>query len=155
MIFTINSKLAFLLDIPTIVPIHDIQHRLHPEFPEVSSRNIWAEREFVCTQIAKYATRILVDSEIGKEDVVNAYRPDPKKIVTLPFLPPNYLDAEMPESETQKFFSSNNLPEKYLFYPAQLWPHKNHINLVKAVTLLKKQGRTVNLILTGTKKNEW
>ncbi len=155
MFFTINSKLAFLLDVPTIVPIHDIQHRLHPEFPEVSSGNIWAEREFVCTQIAKHATRILVDSEIGKEDVMTAYRPDLKKIVILPFLPPNYLDMDISETATADFFQKNNLPEKFLFYPAQLWPHKNHVNLVKAVAIIKKQGQTVNLILTGTKKNEW
>ena|SRR3989344_1914936 len=155
MIFTINAKLSFLLDIPTVVPIHDIQHRLHPEFPEVSAGLIGAEREFICSRIAKHATRIFVDSEIGMEDVQNAYHPDPKKLVILPFLPPNYLDMEISEAEMQEFFQKNNLPEKFLFYPAQLWPHKNHVNLVKAIAELKRGGEIVNLILTGTKKNEW
>ncbi len=44
-----------------------------------------------------------------------------------------------------------NLPNRYLFYPAAFWPHKNHLFLLKA---LKKMSRNkVNLILCGLKKN--
>ena len=30
------------------------------------------------------------------------------------------------------------LPERYLFYPAQFWPHKNHARIVQALGLLKQ-----------------
>ncbi len=35
---------------------------------------------------------------------------------------------------------------KYIFYPAQFWPHKNHIRLLKALT---KLDASFNLVLTG------
>ncbi len=38
----------------------------------------------------------------------------------------------------------------FLFYPAQFWPHKNHVNLLHAVKLLKQRGRNISLVLTGS-----
>ena len=43
------------------------------------------------------------------------------------------------------------LPDKYLFYPAAFWRHKNHIFLLKAIKNLKSQ--KINLVLCGLKKN--
>ena len=154
-IFTMTHKLGFLLEIPTIVPIHDVQHRLNPQFPEVSAGKIWAQREYITSQAAKHASRILVDSEIGKEDVINCYHIDPNKIVVLPFLPPNYLKTEINENQVNEFLAKCHIPNTFLFYPAQFWPHKNHANLVRAIGLLKKQNVIVNLVLTGAKKEEW
>lgn len=152
-IFTMSHKLAFLLDIPTIVPIHDLQHRLNPQFPEVSSGKIWLEREYLYSQITERAWRILVDSQIGKEDVLKYYKIDPKKIEILPFLPPNYLSSQINESSHQEFLAK--LPRKFLFYPAQLWPHKNHENIIHAMGLLKKNGQRVDIVLSGSKKEKW
>lgn len=154
-IFTMTHKLAFLLDIPTIVPIHDLQHRLNPQFPEVSAGKIWAQREYIFSQTAKHAARILVDSEVGKEDVINCYDINPEKIIILPFLPPNYLTENVDEEKIQGFMKKHHLPEKFIFYPAQFWPHKNHANLLRAIGILKKNNVIVNLVLTGAKKEEW
>ena len=30
-----------------------------------------------------------------------------------------------------------NLPENFLFYPAQTWPHKNHIGVLEALAVLR------------------
>src|SRR6185436_3788013 len=39
----------------------------------------------------------------------------------------------------------------YLFYPAQFWPHKNHINLLRAIKLLKERdGLKFTLVLSGS-----
>jgi glycosyltransferase involved in cell wall biosynthesis len=43
------------------------------------------------------------------------------------------------------------LPDKFIFYPAKFWPHKNHINLIKALAFLKNKGININLVLTGSK----
>jgi glycosyltransferase involved in cell wall biosynthesis len=42
--------------------------------------------------------------------------------------------------------------KSYLFYPAQFWPHKNHIVIIKALKKLKDQGKFLNLIFTGSDK---
>jgi len=130
---------TFHNDVPFIVAIHDLQHRINPQFPEVSAGNLWEWREYFFRNATRNALAIFVDSEIGKEDVVNCYQTPPEKIVTLPFLPPDYLDEEVSEAlldETRKTF---NLPKKFLFYPAQFWPHKNHAKIVSALGRIKRE----------------
>jgi len=45
------------------------------------------------------------------------------------------------------------LPEKYIFYPAQLWEHKNHKNLLKAFKILREKDINISLVLTGFPKS--
>ena len=42
------------------------------------------------------------------------------------------------------------LPQRYLFYPAQFWPHKNHLRLVEALGILRQRDLRVPLVLTGS-----
>ncbi len=149
------APLVFHLDIPSINPIHDLQHRINPQFPEVSNHGIWKERERSYNKLCKISKKILVDSEIGKEDVMNFYNVDENKIIILPFLPPNYLNEHLSKTELELSKKQNNLPEKFLFYPAQFWPHKNHIAILNAIKLLKDKGTIVNAVFTGSDKKQW
>ena len=70
--------------------IHDLQHRLQPEFPEVSANGEWERREYRFRNGARYATLLLADSEVGKEDLLNFYGPygvTPDRVKVLPFIP--------------------------------------------------------------------
>jgi hypothetical protein len=58
--------------------------------------------------------------------------------------------------------SSFSVREKYgiqndfFIYPAQFWPHKNHVNLLHALAIIKSKDPSVpNLILTGSDKGNW
>lgn len=144
-----SSNLSFLCDTPSIVAIHDVMHRVHPQFKEVSSGGRWENREYGFQNISKKAFRILVDSEVGRQDVIRYYKTLPKKVVVLPFLAPLYLDTKITKKSANEICKSLKVPDKYIFYPAKFWPHKNHLNLIKALTILKNQGRKVNLVLTG------
>jgi hypothetical protein len=66
---------VFETGVPGVVAIHDLQHRLQPEFPEVSAAGEWERREYVLRNCARSATSILVDSEVGKEHVLLFYGP--------------------------------------------------------------------------------
>ena len=44
----------------------------------------------------------------------------------------------------------HGLTTPYLFYPAQLWPHKNHVRIVEAVALLRAEGLLVTVAFTGS-----
>jgi len=121
--------------------IHDLQHRLQPEFPEVSANGEWERREYRFRNGARYATLLLTDSEVGKEDILNCYGPygvTPDRVKVLPFIPACYLAQDVPEGERRRVRATYHLPERYLFYPAQFWPHKNHIRIVQALGLLKQ-----------------
>ncbi len=153
--YVASSNLSFLINIPSVTPIHDIQHRINPHFKEVSSGGRWEYREYEFSNIAKKSFRVLVDSEIGKEDMINYYHTNPDKIVILPYLAPSYLNSEISLSKSASVIKRFHLPRDFIFYPAKFWPHKNHINLVKAIKILNKQGKRVNLVLAGSKNAEF
>ena len=142
MLYSAPQRLSFEVNIPYVMAIHDLQHRLQPEFPEVSSNGEWEAREYLFRNAARYATILLADSEVGKEDILNfygCYGIEPEQIKVLPFLPSGYLFEAHDEDERQRIRQIYKLPEAYLFYPAQFWPHKNHRRIVEALGELKRK----------------
>jgi len=139
--------------IPFVMSVHDLQHRLQPQFPEVSANGEWEAREFDLGNGIERATLILVDSEVGMEDVLTFYgdRITPDRIRILPSVPPPYLAVRASDWALAATRQKYSLPDTYLFYPAQFWPHKNHVRLVQAMALLKQRGVEVPpLVLTGS-----
>jgi len=138
--------------------VHDLQHRLQPEFPEVSANGEWEWREYCYRNGTRGSTLLLADSEVGKEDILNFYGPygvTPDQVKILPFLPACYLATDIARSERQRVRALYRLPERYLFYPAQFWPHKNHARIVQALGLLKQEhGRNIPIVFSGTYTGE-
>lgn len=154
MVYPYPHRLSFESGVPYVMAIHDLQHRLQPEFPEVASNGAASYREYLFRNGARNATLLLADSEVGKEDILNFYGPfgvAPDRVKILPFLPASYLSTDVSAGERQRVRACYELPERYLFYPAQFWPHKNHARLVRALALLQdERGFTVPLVLSGT-----
>ena len=152
------TSLSFEAGLPFIMAIHDLQHRLQPHFPEVSANGLWEELEYLFRNGARDATLLLADSEVGKEDILHFYGPygvTPDKVKVLPYLPACYLAMEVSVSERQRVRTLYHLPERYLFYPAQFWPHKNHIRIVQALGLLKRERRVkVSVVFCGSYSEE-
>lgn len=114
-----------------ILPVHDLMHRYELQFPEVKSVYSWRETILRCQ--AKYADYILTDSKLGKKQFRESYLKRGMKsltIVSLPYIVPKHI-WEISEEAIE-------VPDKYVFYPAQFWKHKNHINLIKAIQILKE-----------------
>lgn len=154
LLFTTESDLATNSGVPYIVAIHDIQHRLHPEFPEVSADGEWELREERIRRLIAGALVVLVDSETGKQDVLDHYSDtgiDPEAVRPLPFLPPDYLaEVDLEPDDLARIRQEYELPEAYLFCPAQFWPHKNHKRVIEAIGMLAEEGLRVPLVLAGS-----
>jgi len=152
-VYPYPNRLSFEAGIPYVMAIHDLQHRLQPEFPEVTSNGEREWREYHFRNGSRYATLLLADSEVGKEDILNfygAYGVTADRIKVLPYLPASYLAVDVSERERQRVREAYRLPGRYIFYPAQFWPHKNHINIVRAVGLLKQQYQlTIPMVFAG------
>lgn len=139
-----------ILDIPAMIPIFDLMHRYRRDIREVAEK--YKDRERLYTYQCRHASLILVDSEIGRHHVVECYgniADDlPDKIRILPFIPPDYIYEKRgkPCDAASEF-------DKYFFYPAQFWTHKNHGRLLEAVKLLKDRGIVVNFIFVGSEQN--
>lgn len=145
---------SFESGLPFVIAIHDVQHRLQPEFLEVSANGQFELREYAFINIARYATFILADSDVGKEDILALYEPHgatPERVRVLPFLPATYLSTDVPAAEILRVRQRYNLPESYLFYPANFWPHKNHVRIVEAIGRLKAEADLdIHVVFTGS-----
>lgn len=139
-----------LLDIPTVIPIFDLMHRYRRDIREVAEK--FDERERLYTYQCRHATLILVDSEIGRQHVIECYGDVADslsdKIRVLPFIPPDYI-----YENKSKPCEAVSKVDKYFFYPAQFWTHKNHGRLLEAVKLLKERDIIVNFIFVGSEQN--
>ena len=158
MLYPAPSVLSFESGVPFVTAIHDLQHRLQPEFPEVSAGGEWEAREYLFRHATRKATLLLADSEVGKEDIMNFYGPygvTEDRVKVLPFLPASYLPMDVSQNEKDRISNTYNLPGSYLFYPAQFWPHKNHERIVKALGVLKQERRLeIPIVFCGSKSGE-
>ena len=151
MLYPVPTTYSFESGVPYVMAIHDLQHRIHPEFPEVSADGEWAAREYLFATGVRRAEAILVDSEVGREDVLAFYGhlTSPDRVRVLPFVPPPYL-ARPPRDDVTARLRSLGLPDRYLLFPAQLWPHKNHLRVTEAVAALHRDGLDFTVVMTGS-----
>ena len=158
MLYPTPNTLSFEAGIPYVMAIHDLQHRLQPEFPEVSANGEWERREYLFRNGIRHATLLLADSDVGKEDILSfygSYGVTADRVKVLPFLPSCYLAVDNVEGERQRVGARYRLPEEYLFYPAQFWPHKNHGRIIEALALLKQEHRVkIPIVLSGSHAGE-
>jgi glycosyltransferase involved in cell wall biosynthesis len=121
-------------------------------FPEVSSGRNWEYRERQIRPLLQRASMVVVGTAAGQGEVERFYGVPPERIRRLPHPTPSF--ALVPSGETgvdphERF----GLPPDYLFYPAQLWAHKNHVTILDAAReLQEKHGRKVALAFSGADK---
>ena len=143
-----HERYVFRAPIPALGTVHDLMHRYERRFPEVSANGEFEAREFHFSETVRWAKGILVDSELGKTQLVESYGADPGKVFPLPYIAPGWIyeyDGRDEAAVSDKY----SLPEKYFFYPAQFYRHKNHSNLILAIARLKKSHPDVKLVLVG------
>lgn len=149
-IYPAQDRLAYQTSKRSISTIHDLMHRYESHFDEYKGRE-YTNREIHYSATCIYSDLILVDSLIGKEHVLESYDVDESKVKILPFVPPMYLL----ESKTIDVKGKYSLPDRFILYPAQFWEHKNHVNLLQAIKILKEKGDDIHLVFVGSKKNNY
>jgi glycosyltransferase involved in cell wall biosynthesis len=131
---------------PTVLTMHDIQHLHHPEFFSWARR---LSRNITYGLSARHASYLQANSEYTKEDFLTHF-PElfPEQIEVIP-VGVNVEKFAAPGAAAD-IVNRYDLPEKFLLYPAQLWPHKNHITILRALKQIEnKNGVKVPLVLTG------
>src|SRR5208282_2891384 len=88
-----------------------------------------------------------------RDDLVKFYglSPDKVDVCGVGFERPQNIDEELFVSIQKEY----GIPEEYIIYSAQTWPHKNHRRLMRALKILHGEyGKKITLVCTG-KKNEF
>lgn len=137
---------AFVTSVPSIYLPHDLQHRHHPEF--FSARDI-DQRERLYSTFCRQAALVTVMTQAARADVAEAYGIDPDRIAVVSWPPAFLAKPRLASKDVERLRAMLSLPPRFVFFPAQTWPHKNHATLFKAVAMLREQGVEVPLVLSG------
>ena len=134
----------YQLKIPTVVSMHDIQHVHYPHFFSQHDLRI---RNLTFENTALYVDYIQASTNFIKNDLLSHFRNIKKNQI---FVINEGVDGKKFNKDVEtSILKKYSLPDKYFFYPAQLWKHKNHLTLLYAINFLKKKNKIVNLVLTG------
>jgi glycosyltransferase involved in cell wall biosynthesis len=133
---------------PTLISLHDIQH-VH--FPEFFSWIRVKERSMMTRISTTRATFIQASTYFIKNDLISNIKGlDSDKIIVIS--EGVDLKSFQLSKKSNRAREAYSLPQKYLLYTAQLWPHKNHLTILKALKYIKqKYGQEIPLVMTGAK----
>ena len=142
------------LSVPFIATVWDLEHRKQPYFPEVSVKASanwrWTARDEAYSTVLPRASFVITGTHAGKEEVVHYYRVNPANVKVIQFPAPSE-ELKLAHSDIQRICEKYAIKGDFLIYPAQFWPHKNHINLLLALSLLRKRNcLRLSLVLTGS-----
>lgn len=140
---------------PFISTNWDLGHISMYAFPEVNMNNSFEGRKYWYENYLPKSQLIFVESQSGKKETEQYLPVNPDRVKVVPMFAPNLLNSiNISEQEASELLQKRNLiPNKFFFYPAQFWAHKNHYNLIKAFELFSnKISEKFFLVLTGADK---
>jgi glycosyltransferase involved in cell wall biosynthesis len=144
----------YTLDIPFFYVLWDLGHRNINVFKEVSGGGRFAYREKVYSEVLPRAYKVVAETNAGKKDIEYYYRIKPEKVLVAPIFAGDVINHSYDQADALAFFNTNKITVgSYLFYPAQFWAHKNHINLLYAFKEILKLKPDLQLVLSGGEKN--
>jgi glycosyltransferase involved in cell wall biosynthesis len=120
---------------PTVVTLHDVQHRDLPDFFGPARRSF---RRIAYDRATQSAGAVIVTSEFVRDRALDQLALDPTRVHVVPHAINHTLFKEGDEER-----------EAFLLYPARAWPHKNHAHLFEAFAILRRHDPKLRLILTG------
>lgn len=168
------SDIDYLLLIsPSIYPLYfqkNIISIIH-DFQEIYFRNYFTLyqkfiRKFLKKLIVEKSSAVIFETEIVKNDLINFYNYRENDTIKKNFFintlyPKNYVNHLINNLDLQsiEYLKKKNTfdfnKNKYLFYPAQFFLHKNHMNLFKSFIEIQKKFKDLYLVITGYRKYEY
>lgn len=114
----------------SVLTFFDLQHIIYPQFFSLRTR-------FARNRRYKYslesANRIIVPSTFTAETMYQHFDISLDKISIIPVgISQNW--GQVNREQIENVRAKYNLPDKYIYYPANPWPHKNHERLLRAVS---------------------
>ncbi len=140
------------IDIPYIQTCYDCNDRVHPYLPEFApDATTWIDYNYFRTNLFQRASYIIVGTEELKRQVVHYYAVSEERVKTIPLFVPEISNVKT-YMKTDSF-ELKSLPPRYLFFPARLIPQKNHIVILLALEILKREyNLNVSVVFTGLDK---
>jgi glycosyltransferase involved in cell wall biosynthesis len=114
----------------------DLQHEFLPEF---FSRAELAYRRVVYAWTMRRSRIVIAISEHARQTLIERGGLAPERVRTI------HLAADL-----ERFSPGEGERRPFLLYPANRWPHKNHLRLFDAFARVRRSRPELRLVLTGT-----
>lgn len=139
---------------PFVFTLHDMQEKYYPHAFTWTER---FKRELRNRALTKSAKAVICESNYVRNDIMNFLGANSDKIAVIQSPPPDFLlRYEAKSANFAAVRQKYGLPERYIFYPAQCWFHKNHIQLVEAFNrIVTETDEDVSLILSGSQQDNY
>ena len=134
-----------------VATVWDLCHRDFPEFPEVGRASEFEDRETMFRPHLARAVAVVADSEQSAARLGRDYGVDRDRVVVVPFSPSPAITSQSARP-SEVVLGGFGLEPGYLFYPAQFWPHKNHVRLLQALAIRRKAGVDDRVVFAGSDK---
>jgi len=129
----------YLEDTDFIITVPDVSHRDNIEFPEWAKSSEFHRRDEILSRSTIKAIAVITNAKIIKDKISSFYSVSKERIYVINHQPSLAISKFKEEDKTHlgSFKKKYKLPEKYIFYPANYWPHKNHKCVIDAIKILK------------------
>lgn len=142
------TQSAYLTKLPTIYQPWDLQH-LH--YPQYFSKVECVSREKLYRAWCDQASYVCVQAQWTKQDLVNHYEIPEVKVIVIPWGSVFEAFAGPSVGKMRAVVEKYRLPDKFFFYPAVTWPHKNHEIIVRALSILRNEHHAApHVVFTGS-----
>jgi glycosyltransferase involved in cell wall biosynthesis len=151
--FSTNWKALLLKKIAFISSSLDVCHVdfwKKKKFKEISLA-VFYIREYLYKTILRSSFRIITESEGLKTKIRKLYKLKLNHIISIPNLPSSLLYKKK-KLKIENVIKKYNISEKFYFYPAQFWQHKNHLVILKAIKNFKLKKKDINFVFCGRDK---
>lgn len=134
---------------PSVLTFTDMQERFYPQFFTAKQLQ---ERLHHYDWSLRMADAVIAISDFTRHSCIDIVGIGPRKLRTI-HLAPDDLPAPLPPEG----WSAAGW-EKFIYYPANFWDHKNHAGLLRALRRLKDDGLPVRCVFTGSmldRESDW
>jgi len=134
--------------VPLVSLVHDLQHVYYPQFFEAA---VAASMEERFRLVSRTAVRMITVSEYVRKTILEKADLAPDRVTTIHSCMQHRLSKPSPDLERSVLMALHLKPNRYLLYPANFWPNKNHETLLAGFHTYRRLAPQddLKLVLTG------
>lgn len=137
---------SYGLKFPVIITMHDLQQLHFPEFFTPLERIYRAITYY--TSLSE-TSHVIVSYNHVKDDIHKYFSNIPASVSVCPVPMNEDWTESQAHTDAETLRHKFALPEVFILTPAATWVHKNHITVLKALSILRENGNEVFWVSTG------
>ncbi len=131
---------------PFVAIVHDLQHVLFPEFFTDEQRQL---RRHQLDELVERADRLVCVSEFVRATMLRSTAAQPERLAVIYHTTFQELPTPSPASGAAALDALGLGGTRFVLYPANFWPHKNHARLLEAMAAFNAEAPRLHLVCTG------